>query len=294
MGNNKGIRVVERKAMIILTSKKEIRNKILSQKQLNKKIALVPTMGGLHEGHLSLVKRAKLENDIVVVSLFVNPTQFVAGEDFDKYPRVLDKDLSLLKVVFVFVPNTAEIYSYTGLSFVIKNLDIFSENLCGKFRKGHFDGVLTIVMKLFNICLPDKAYFGEKDYQQYLLIKGMVNFFNMNVEIVPCELVRGKDGLALSSRNVYLSEENREKSLIISKTLFEINNKIFFNKINDISKLKKIALELLLPYINVQYVEFISLNDYSVLTKNIKNNCLFAIAGYSDNTRLIDNIVIKG
>ncbi|MES2769940.1 MAG: pantoate--beta-alanine ligase [Bdellovibrionota bacterium] len=178
-----------------------------------KTIGFVPTMGALHEGHLTLMRKAKAENDIVVVSVFVNPTQFNNPEDLKKYPRTLDQDLKMISAVgadYLFYPEINEMYPDDYKYKVTENA--FSKILCGAHRPGHFDGVLSVVMKLFNIVRPTKAYFGEKDYQQLKLIQGMVESFFMNLEIVPVPIVRDEKGLALSSRNQRLSEEGLERA----------------------------------------------------------------------------------
>lgn len=181
-----------------------------SDKIKNKKIGFVPTMGALHKGHLSLIQRCAEENEISVVSIFVNPTQFNDSRDLEKYPRTFENDLKLLRdlnVDYLFYPDYSEVYT-DNFKYKICENDL-SQILCGKFRPGHFEGVLTVVMKLLNIVRPDKAYFGEKDYQQYLLIDGMCKAFFLNVEIVPCPIIREADGLALSSRNALLTSDEK-------------------------------------------------------------------------------------
>lgn len=181
-----------------------------SDKIKNKKIGFVPTMGALHKGHLSLIQRCAEENEISVVSIFVNPTQFNDPRDLEKYPRTFENDLKLLRdlnVDYLFYPDYSEVYT-DNFKYKICENDL-SQILCGKFRPGHFEGVLTVVMKLLNIVRPDKAYFGEKDYQQYLLIDGMCKAFFLNVEIVPCPIIREADGLALSSRNALLTSDEK-------------------------------------------------------------------------------------
>ncbi|MDH7604234.1 MAG: pantoate--beta-alanine ligase [Melioribacter sp.] len=196
---------------------KEIRN---SDELKNKTVGFVPTMGALHKGHISLIEKCVNENDISVVSIFVNPTQFNDPNDLRNYPRTFEEDLAILKnhnVDFLFYPEYEEIYQ-DNYKYRIVETD-FSKKLCGAFRPGHFEGVLTIVMKLFNIIRPHKAYFGEKDYQQLKLIDGMCKAFFMDIEIIPCPIVRDEDGLALSSRNLLLSKEEREFSLNFPKLL---------------------------------------------------------------------------
>ncbi len=196
---------------------KKIRN---SEELKNKTVGFVPTMGAFHQGHASLIERCLIENNISVVSIFVNPTQFNDPNDLRNYPRTLDSDLKLLEkmnVDYLFYPEYEEIYS-DNYRYKIIETD-FSKKLCGAFRPKHFEGVLTIVLKLFNIVKPHKAYFGEKDYQQLKLIEGMCKAFFMDIEIVPCPIVRDEDGLALSSRNLLLTNEERMISVNFPKLL---------------------------------------------------------------------------
>lgn len=193
---------------------------ILSNLKSNKNIGFVPTMGALHEGHLSLVDKCAVENDITVVSIFVNPTQFNDPNDLKNYPRNFQYDQKLLdthNVDYIFYPDYKEIY-HDNYRYKVQEIE-FSKKLCGASREGHFDGVLTVVMKLLNIIEPNNAYFGEKDYQQYLLIDGMTKSFFMKTKIIPCQTVRSKDGLAHSSRNELLTPEQREIAPLFAKLL---------------------------------------------------------------------------
>ncbi len=190
------------------------------QKLTEKTIGFVPTMGALHEGHVSLIKKSLDENDITIVSIFVNPTQFNNRDDLEKYPVQIEDDLNILKelkVDYAFLPDYKALYP-DEYRYRVEEND-FSKKLCGKFREGHFTGVLTVVMKLFNIVKPTRAYFGEKDFQQLLLIKGMVEAFFMDIEIVACPTVREEDGLALSSRNLRLNSDERKKAPLLYKLL---------------------------------------------------------------------------
>jgi len=210
----------------------------------NKTLGFVPTMGALHEGHLSLIRRSKRENDLTCVSIFINPAQFNDKKDLKNYPASLESDIKKLKsekTDFLFLPDEKTMYS-DGYSFKVSENSI-GKILCGKGRPGHFDGVLTIVMKLFNIARPDRAYFGEKDYQQYVLIKNMAEAFFMNIEIIPCPLIREKDGLALSSRNRLLNKKERLAASLLNKTLKTEKSK------NDIKRI------LNKSGFNVEYVE---------------------------------------
>lgn len=197
--------------MKIFSKPEEIRIEL--SKYGSNQIGFVPTMGAFHEGHISLVKKSLSENKITVVSIFVNPTQFNDPEDLRKYPNNFDNDISILEslnVDYLFAPEYKLLYN-DKYTYRINETN-FSKLLCGSNREGHFEGVLTVVMRLFNIIAPHKAYFGEKDYQQYLLIKGMIKAFHMNVEVIASETVRDEDGLALSSRNILLSEKERKKA----------------------------------------------------------------------------------
>lgn len=212
---------------------KDINKIIKYRKNLKGRIGFVPTMGALHKGHISLVKRSLRENDITIVSIFVNPTQFNDKNDLKNYPRTIKKDIEMLKeneVDCLFLPQYNKIYPDNYTYKVVETK--ISKILCGKFRPGHFDGVLTIVLKLLNIVKPDKAYFGYKDFQQYLLIKGMVKAFFMDTKIIGCPTIREIDGLAMSSRNMLLDNKSREKAAIIYKTIR--NKNLSDNKVKEI------------------------------------------------------------
>ena len=252
-------------------------------------IGFVPTMGALHEGHLSLIKKAREENDYVIVSIFVNPTQFLPGEDLDKYPRKLQADFEICKragVDAVFTPNAKNMYSDDEI--LIKAPKIKGYILEGFFRPGHFDGVLQVVNKLFNIIKPTKAYFGKKDAQQLYLINQMVKNFFFDIEIIPVDTVREKDGLALSSRNVYLSTEERKRALSISKALKRAAK--LSSKTDNIEEIKK-EMEKILDVDELQYIAFVDRN-FNYINKIIPGNTIILIAAYIGSTRLIDNIWI--
>ena len=275
----------------------EVRKQIKEWKKEGYKIGLVPTMGALHKGHASLIKKAKETCDKVVVSVFVNPIQFGPNEDLDKYPRTLDADKNLCETLdadIVFAPSPKEMYgenslSNTELTFVCPPYNLV-DCLCGKSRTGHFDGVATVVMKLFNIVTPDYAFFGQKDAQQLFILKKMVKDLNIDLEIIPCPIVREADGLALSSRNTYLSEEERKNALSISKSLFEIE-KIYKQGITDTNVLFDTAISVLNKNIELEYIEF---RDFETFEKvqTAKENTLVAIAARAGKTRLIDNIIL--
>lgn len=258
-------------------------------------LGLVPTMGALHEGHLSLIKRAKTMCRAVVVSIFVNPTQFSANEDFSIYPRTLENDVKLLEslgVDAVFAPSASEMYpegdNKNNLTLVCPPYDCV-DKLCGKSRIGHFDGVATVVSKLFNIVQPDYAFFGQKDAQQLFIIKKTVRDLNFGVKIVGCPIVREQSGLALSSRNSYLSGEEKIKALNISKALFEIK-RLYKSGIKDKIHLEDTALAIL-KNLKVEYLEFL---DEETFEQNdiIDDRTIVLIAAYAGSTRLIDNIIL--
>jgi len=272
--------------MKILNSPEEVREYV---KTLKGSIGFVPTMGALHEGHLSLIKKAKEENDNVIVSIFVNPTQFLPGEDLDKYPRRLNADFEICKragVLAVFTPTPENMYSDDEV--LVKAPKIKGYILEGHYRPGHFDGVLQVVNKLFNIVKPTRAYFGKKDAQQLYLIKQMVKNFFFDIEIVECETKREKDGLALSSRNVYLSEEERKRALSISKALKRAAK--LSAHIQDVNELKKEMLKIL-EIDEIQYIAFVD-REFNAIEKIKPSNTIILIAGMVGSTRLIDNIWI--
>lgn len=283
---------------MLLHTIKEVRNEIKEWKKQGLTIGLVPTMGALHAGHLSLIKKAVEKCDRVVVSVFVNPIQFCAGEDLDKYPRTLEADTKLCNeagVNIIFAPNPSEMYG-TGqmrtndfLTYVIPPF-FYVNKLCGKSRVGHFDGVCTVVNKLFNIVQPDFAFFGQKDAQQLIIIKKMVSDLNIPVEIVPCPIVREESGLALSSRNKYLSEEDKVYALALSKILNNIKN-CYKQGITNVSALKETAFNFLNEHHELEYLEFMNENDLEEVETANDNTRVF-IACKVAGVRLIDNILL--
>ena len=276
-----------------------VREEVKKWRREGFKIGLVPTMGALHEGHLSLIKRAKKECDKVVVSVFVNPIQFGPSEDFDKYPRTLETDVKLCDgegVDIVFAPAPSEMYgegnrlSNDTLTYVCPPF-FYVNKLCGKSRVGHFDGVCTVVNKLFNIVQPDVAFFGQKDAQQVIIIKKMVKDLNIPIEIVQCPIVREESGLALSSRNKYLSEEDKKEALVLSRILNNV--KICYNKgVTDVSALKETAYSFLTDKHDLEYLEFV---DRDTLEEKVKadDNTIALIACRVGGVRLIDNMYLK-
>lgn len=272
-------------------------NSILEEvTQLKKKgikIGFVPTMGALHSGHISLVEQAKEENDLVFVSIFVNPTQFNNQEDLEKYPRTLDKDIELLEkngVYGVFAPNKSEIYpeNYIRPTIDLGQLDKVME---GEHRPGHFQGVVEVVKRLFEIVQPTNAYFGIKDFQQVAVIKFMTNYFQLPVNIVECPINRSEEGLALSSRNMRLSEEEKEKALILYQTLsFAKENWSNFTP----EELSKRCIEMIQASdLKLEYLEIVHPLTLEKLTTTWTKNAVCCIAAYCGEVRLIDNMNLE-
>ncbi len=260
----------------------------------SKKVGFVPTMGFLHEGHLSLVRKAKKDNDVVVVSIFVNPTQFGPNEDLDAYPRDLERDCSLLekeKVDYVFVPQVDEMYpkDFSTSVHVSKLID----HLCGYYRPGHFDGVVLVVNKLFNIVKPTKAYFGQKDAQQFRVLKRMVRDLNMDVQMVEMPIVREKDGLAMSSRNVYLSPQERKDALALHEALQYAVSQIKKGR-KDAHKIRLESINIMRmhPHVRVQYFEIVDEETLQPVTE-INSKVIIATAAYVGKARLIDNEIVE-
>ncbi len=281
--------------MKILEAIGDIREEIKEARRNNKSVGFVPTMGYLHGGHLSLIKKAKEENDLVIVSIFVNPTQFGPGEDFESYPRDLKKDSSLAQSMgadIVFSPSIEEMYPLGCSTYVEIEGDI-TKKLCGASRSGHFKGVATVVTKLFNIVMPDRAYFGQKDAQQVAVIKRMVKDLHLDVEIVPCPIVREGDGLAMSSRNTYLNEEERRAGTILSKALFEAKERIEGGEINPL-KISDFIIETIEsePLCEIDYVEVVHGETLESIER-VKGDVLIALAVKIGKTRLIDNLRLE-
>ena len=255
-------------------------------------VALVPTMGALHEGHLSLVKCAHEVADTVVMSIFVNPSQFGVGEDFEAYPRPVERDLTLAEaagVDCVFLPSAAEMYPEGFSSFVeIENIGNY---LCGAARPGHFRGVATVVIKLFNIVEPDYAVFGQKDGQQVAIIEQMAEDFNLRVKIIRASIVREPDGLALSSRNIYLSIEERRQAIILSEGIF-LGKKLFDGGERDAESIKAAVIAHIkkAPSAAIEYVEIVDARRLCPV-KDFQNRAMLAVAVRFGTTRLIDNVI---
>lgn len=280
------------------TKIEEVRKKITGWGINRFKVGLVPTMGALHEGHLSLIKKSVEICDKTIVSVFVNPTQFGPSEDLDKYPKTLDADIELCKMAgadVVFAPTSEEMYgsgnvlSNDFLTYVVPPF-FYVNKLCGKSRVGHFEGVCTVVMKLFNIVQPDYAFFGQKDAQQLIIIKKMVKDLNIPIEIVSCPIVRNESGLALSSRNKYLSDESKQEALVLNKILTNI--KSCYNKgIKDVGALKETAFSFLNEHHELEYLEFVDKNFLEEKTV-ADDETIVLTAIKVDNVRLIDNCLI--
>lgn len=276
----------------------EVREKVREWKKNGLTVGLVPTMGALHNGHKSLIEKSVAKCDKTVVSVFVNPIQFCPGEDLGKYPRTLDADEKLCEKVgadIVFAPSPKEMYgeghilSNDFLTYVVPPY-FYTDKLCGKSRVGHFDGVCTVVNKLFNIVQPDFAFFGEKDRQQLIILKKMVKDLNIPVELIPCPIVREESGLALSSRNKYLSDADRAEALVLSKILFNI--KACYNKgITDVKALSETAYSYLNEHHALEYLEFRDADNLEEKTVADDNTIVF-IALRVANVRLIDNIAL--
>ncbi|WQV40177.1 pantoate--beta-alanine ligase [Helicobacter pylori] len=261
------------------------------RKSLEESVGFVPTMGALHKGHQSLIERSLKENSHTIVSVFVNPTQFGANEDFSAYPRPLEKDLALcegLGVNAVFVPKMNEMYPYE----IEQRLKLYaptflSHSLEGAMRHGHFDGVVQVVLRLFHLVNPTRAYFGKKDAQQLLIIEHLVKDLLLDIEIAPCEIVRDSDNLALSSRNVYLNATQRKQALAIPKALENIKQAIDKGE-KACEKLKKLGLEIL-KNLEVDYLEFCN-HKLEPLKTIEPTNTLILVAARAGKTRLLDNL----
>ena len=287
--------------MLSLSNILELKTVLNASKSQRKQIGLVPTMGALHQGHVSLIKRAVRECDAVVVSIFVNPLQFAPNEDLNRYPRTLETDCKLcedLGVEIVFAPSTVEI-GLTGdtatqnVTTTVIPPESMTSSLCGKYRPGHFTGVATIVTKLFNIIQPDRAYFGQKDAQQLAIIRRLVTDFNIPVEIVGCSIIREASGLALSSRNQYLTDTEKTQATILHHSLHHAA--IAYRKgIRDADTLIKTVKNQLatVPEVKIQYVRLVDPDTLQPL-ETIEKIGLIAIAAYVGNTRLIDNIILR-
>ena len=281
---------------MVIYTQKETLLKALSHKTKNKKIGFVPTMGALHEGHISLVNNALSENEIVVVSIFVNPTQFNNSADLKKYPRTPEDDISLLKnlkgEILVYIPEISDLYE-DSVSSKNYNFGGLEHEMEGKHRKGHFDGVGTILDKFFKILKPDSAYFGEKDFQQLQIVRKLVEVEKLSVKIIGCPILREESGLAMSSRNTRLSPKQLEESTLIFKTLNEVREKFNSTSMTD---LNAFVVEQFLrnPELNLEYFEIA--NEKTLKTAKRKNKASkyrAFIAAFAGDVRLIDNMPLN-
>lgn len=279
--------------MKILNTIKETKEILRAEKMAGKTIGIVPTMGYLHEGHLSLIQRARAENDIVVVSVFVNPTQFGPNEDLDKYPRDLQQDCQKAESVgadILFSPSVGQMYPEGYHTYV--SVEKLGDNLCGSSRPGHFRGVATVVTKLFNISGADNAYFGQKDAQQFFLLKRMALDLNMDIKLHICPIIREKDGLALSSRNIYLTEEQRKQAIVLSLALKNAKSLIDAGERNAAAVIAEMVKTVKSSELaDIEYIKAVdteTLSDTQVVGKS-----LIALAVRFGSTRLIDNMIIE-
>ncbi|WP_433744726.1 pantoate--beta-alanine ligase [Paenibacillus amylolyticus] len=289
--------------MKVLRTIAELRQELSLKRQAirsNASVGLVPTMGYLHQGHASLMQAARQQSDIVVLSIFVNPIQFGPNEDFDSYPRDEDRDLETARsqgVDIVFIPSVEEMYPQATQTTV--SVSKLTERLCGSSRPGHFDGVTTVVSKLFNIVQPQCAFFGMKDAQQVAVVQQMVNDLNMPVEIVPCPIVREEDGLALSSRNVYLSAEQRTQALVLSKALRAAQEAADSGVAINAADIRRILREQIStsPLAVIDYAEIQAFPSLEPLSDQEevqgRDDLLIALAVKFGKTRLIDNIRLQ-
>jgi pantoate--beta-alanine ligase len=277
-----------------ITQIKMLRQIVAEQKKAGKTIALVPTMGYLHRGHLSLVEYAKEENSFIVMSLFVNPMQFGPNEDFTRYPRDFERDAAMAEeagVDLLFHPEVAEMYPQPVLSYI--DIDKMADVLCGASRPGHFRGVCTVVGKLFNIVQADKAYFGQKDYQQYMIIHRMVEDLNFALEVIAVPIVREEDGLAMSSRNIYLTAEQRNEAPVLYRSLQQAEQEIRKGQ-----RRARVLEEMIREQISressgqIDYVEVRNAADLTEI-QEIRGKVVIALAVRFGTTRLIDNKVVE-
>lgn len=279
--------------MKICTRIEQIRFASGKARREGNRVGLVPTMGALHEGHLSLVRAAKSQCDVVAVSIFVNPTQFGPNEDFAKYPRTFERDCHLLEnesVDLVFAPSAEEMYPAGAVTYV--TVESLSDRLCGRSRPGHFRGVTTVVSKLFHIVEPDVAFFGQKDAAQVAIIQRMVRDLNIPVEIVVCPIVREPDGLAMSSRNAYLAPEQRKAALALSRALGHVQ-RVFDGGERNAARLIEAGKQVIAeePSVRLDYLEIVDPESLKAMDL-VSTTSLVALAAFVGTTRLIDNVVL--
>lgn len=279
---------------IVLNTAEEMKEAILAARSEGKRVGFVPTMGALHEGHAQLLRRCAEENEVAVLSIFVNPTQFGPNEDFSKYPRTFEADLEVAAkngVTHVFHPEASVIYPKGHSTFI--EVEGVSAPLCGSFRPGHFRGVATVVHRLFQLVRPDVAYFGQKDLQQCLVIERMVRDLSLPVKIAICPTLREADGLAMSSRNRYLSPEDRERATVIYRAMEAVRAE-FEKGEHSVEELLDVATKVFraVPEFQVQYAEIRALPNLTAI-EEIGGAAALAIAGFLGKTRLIDNLILQ-
>lgn len=279
--------------MKLISNISALKNKIREIKRQGKSIGFVPTMGALHEGHISLMRQARKDNDVVIVSIFVNPMQFGPKEDYKKYPRTIQADMKLMApagVDIVFTPQAKDIFPDGFRAYV--DMSGLTNVMCGKSRPGHFRGVLTVVNKLFNLVEPNIAYFGQKDYQQALLIKQMVRDLDMNLKIKVMPIIREKDGLAMSSRNAYLSPDERRQATCLSRALTKAKMMVIGSEYSSkriITEMKKVITRE--KPVRIDYIVIVNTDTLEEISV-IKQKVLIALAVFVGKTRLIDNLVV--
>ena len=277
--------------MRIFENPSEIQEYLISEKMNGKKISFVPTMGYLHEGHLSLMREGRKYGDILVVSIFVNPTQFGPNEDLDRYPRDFQGDVEKCKSIgvdVIFYPSNENMYPENFQTYV--TVEKVTKNLCGLSRPTHFRGVATVVAKLFNIVQPDFAFFGEKDFQQLVVIKQMVKDLNFPIKVIGCPIVREPDGLAMSSRNAYLNAEERKQALCLYKSILKVKEMFEKGERNSqklIEEAKRIINQH--PLAKIDYAKIVDINTMEDIKGEINRDALYAVAVWIGKTRLIDN-----
>ncbi len=281
--------------MLTLTSAAEVLAVSKEAHRAGQRVGFVPTMGALHEGHLSLVRTARKQSDVVIASVFVNPKQFGPNEDFSKYPRDAEKDSAMLaaeKTDYLFMPSVEEMYPAGATSWV--TVEGLSEKLDGRSRPGHFNGVTTVVAKLFNIVQPDFAFFGQKDAAQVAVVSKMVRDLNFDVRIVVCSIVREADGLAMSSRNAYLNPQQRRQALVLYRSLMRVQMLADSGE-NNAARLKVAGEQVIAEEsaVKLDYFEIVNQETLDPVA-DITGGALVAVAAHVGNTRLIDNIVVHG
>lgn len=279
--------------MEVISCLSEMQKSSLQWEREGKKIGFVPTMGSLHQGHLSLIDLVRDQSDLVILSIFVNPTQFAEGEDLEKYPRDLERDLQLCKeheVDYVFTPRMEDIYKENASTYIVEKS--VSEKLCGQFRPSHFKGVTTICAKLFNLCRPTFVALGQKDAQQVSVLKRMIEDLHFPIEVIVGPIVRESDGLAMSSRNVYLNDTQREDARLIFQALITVKKLVDEEKTRKVDRVKEELMRILQQgnSVRVDYAEVVNRNTMEIEEGIISEESLLVVAVWVDSIRLIDNM----